>query len=198
MVILLNHDYINSLWPSDHVWRHKSGATLAQVMACCLTATSHYLNQCWLGSLASIPVQCHSKCTRWFFFIICMLLPGDNELIKTLPCSNILLNPWSNVHIVKWSGWNIVQLCYGFVTFDLKIISVYPLLVIPFQVSNIWLKHTLECTIIRMFLHRLTGLLQTQKASSNGKMKWVKKNSNAAIQVYKMTVLGRKHFPFPR
>ena len=26
----------------------KSGSTLAQVMACCLTAPSHYLNQCWL------------------------------------------------------------------------------------------------------------------------------------------------------
>ena len=29
-------------------WRHRSGSTLAQVMACCLTAPSHYLNQCWL------------------------------------------------------------------------------------------------------------------------------------------------------
>ena len=39
---------INSLWPSDTIRRHKSGSTLAQVMACCLTAPSHYLNQCWL------------------------------------------------------------------------------------------------------------------------------------------------------
>ena len=38
----------NSLWPSDTIWRHKSGSTLAQVMACCLTAPSHYLNQYWL------------------------------------------------------------------------------------------------------------------------------------------------------
>ena len=38
----------NSLWPSDTIWRHRSGSTLAQVMACCLTAPSHYLNQCWL------------------------------------------------------------------------------------------------------------------------------------------------------
>ena len=29
-------------------WRHRSGSTLAQVMACCLTAPSQYLNQCWL------------------------------------------------------------------------------------------------------------------------------------------------------
>ena len=38
----------NSLWPSDAKWRQKSGSTLAQVMSCCLTAPSHYLNQCWL------------------------------------------------------------------------------------------------------------------------------------------------------
>ena len=38
----------NSLRPSDAIWRHTSGSTLAQVMACCLTAPSHYLNQCWL------------------------------------------------------------------------------------------------------------------------------------------------------
>ena len=40
----------NSLWPSDAIWRHKSGSTLAQEMACCLTAPSHYLNHCWLIS----------------------------------------------------------------------------------------------------------------------------------------------------
>ena len=40
--------WVNSLWPSDTIWRHKSGSTLDQVMACCLTAPSHYLNQCWL------------------------------------------------------------------------------------------------------------------------------------------------------
>ena len=27
---------------------HRPGSTLAQVMACCLTAPRHYLNQCWL------------------------------------------------------------------------------------------------------------------------------------------------------
>ena len=39
---------IYSLWPSDTIWWHESGSTLAQVMACCLTAPSHYLSQCWL------------------------------------------------------------------------------------------------------------------------------------------------------
>ena len=39
---------VNSLWPSEAIWQHGSGSTLAQVMACCLMAPSHYLNQCWL------------------------------------------------------------------------------------------------------------------------------------------------------
>ena len=38
----------NSLWPSDAIWCHKSGSQLAQVMTCCLTAPSHYWNQCRL------------------------------------------------------------------------------------------------------------------------------------------------------
>ena len=48
---------VNSLWPSDIIWRQRSWSTLAQVMACCLTAPSHNLNQCW--PIIS-EVQCHS------------------------------------------------------------------------------------------------------------------------------------------
>ena len=36
-----NNNTFNSLWP-------RSGSTLAQVMACCLMAPSHYQNRCWL------------------------------------------------------------------------------------------------------------------------------------------------------
>ena len=38
---------INSLRPSDTIRRYRTGSTLAQVIACCLTAPSYYLNQCW-------------------------------------------------------------------------------------------------------------------------------------------------------
>ena len=40
--------WVNSLGPSDAISWQRSGSTLAQVMACCLMAPSHYLNQCWL------------------------------------------------------------------------------------------------------------------------------------------------------
>ena len=39
---------LNALWPSDAIWWHNSGSTLALIMACCLTQPSHYLNQCLL------------------------------------------------------------------------------------------------------------------------------------------------------
>ena len=37
-----------SLGPSDAIWRWRSWSKLVQVMGYCLTAPSHYLNQCWL------------------------------------------------------------------------------------------------------------------------------------------------------
>ena len=46
------------LLPCDAMRRLRSGWTLAQVVACCLTAPSRYLNQCWL--LIS-KVQSHSS-----------------------------------------------------------------------------------------------------------------------------------------
>ena len=40
--------FINkSLWSSEAIWWWRTGSALTQVMACCLTAPSHYLNQCW-------------------------------------------------------------------------------------------------------------------------------------------------------
>ena len=39
---------LNSLGPSDATWQQRTESTFPQVMACCLTAPSHYLNQCLL------------------------------------------------------------------------------------------------------------------------------------------------------
>ena len=36
------------MWPSIAMRWHRSGSTLAQAMACCLTAPSHYLKHYWL------------------------------------------------------------------------------------------------------------------------------------------------------
>ena len=80
--------------PSDVIWRQRSGSSLAQVMACCLTAPSHYLNQCW--RIIS-KVEWHSskgKFTRdnsainhWYYLESLIPefpsdFPGANELMK--------------------------------------------------------------------------------------------------------------------
>ena len=43
-------NHVKSLWAGDATWRHRSGSKLVHVMAYCLTASSQYLNQCWLIS----------------------------------------------------------------------------------------------------------------------------------------------------
>ena len=52
---------LNSLWPSDIVWQHRSGSTLTQVMACCLMAQGHYLSQCWLIIIDQQILCSHAK-----------------------------------------------------------------------------------------------------------------------------------------
>ena len=55
-----------SLWPSDIIWRHWSGWTLAEIITCCLTAPNHYLNQCWhVISKELIWDHYHSKIWRY-------------------------------------------------------------------------------------------------------------------------------------
>ena len=94
--------YFNSLWPSDAIWQHRAGSTLAQVVVCCLMAPSHYLNQCWLIVRKA---QCHSlegnsmrdthqpsnTKIAWKFQLI---LSGANELnmvqIECSNCSNLI------------------------------------------------------------------------------------------------------------
>ena len=76
---------INSMRLCDTIWQHKSGSTLAQVMACCMTALSHYLSQCWIlisvdlwhspenkfAVNALVDSQCNEfeNCTQNFYYI---------------------------------------------------------------------------------------------------------------------------------
>ena len=53
---------VNSLWPSDYIWCHKSELTLTRVKGYSLTAPRQYLNQCWLrinGIYPSVISQMH-------------------------------------------------------------------------------------------------------------------------------------------
>ena len=70
---------INSLLPSDVIWWQGSKSTLAQIMACCLTAPRHYLSQCWL-----------------------MI----SEVLWHSPDSNFTENTW---HIYRWNEFEIYR-----------------------------------------------------------------------------------------
>ena len=69
----------NSLCPDDVIWRQRYRSTLAQVMACCLKAPSHYLNQCLLinkllwplseGNFTSDNQTIHHKKVTWKLLI---------------------------------------------------------------------------------------------------------------------------------
>ena len=69
---------INSLWPSDTIWWNRSGSTRAQVMACCLMAPSHYLNQCWLEITAIHPSEISQK------IIKCERYSGKNHPLRSI------------------------------------------------------------------------------------------------------------------
>ena len=84
--------HVNWLRPSDAIWWHRSGSTLAQVMACCLTAPSHYLNQYWLiiskvlwhsseGNFIKDTSPITKVSLKIAFLILNWNLPGANELI---------------------------------------------------------------------------------------------------------------------
>ena len=48
---------VYSLWPSEAIWRQGSWPTLAQVMACCLMAPSHYLTNVDWSSIRSSDIH---------------------------------------------------------------------------------------------------------------------------------------------
>ena len=45
-IYITSLQWVNSWWPSDTILWHRSGSRLAQVMARCLAAPSHYLDWC--------------------------------------------------------------------------------------------------------------------------------------------------------
>ena len=80
------------------IWRQRSGSTLAEVMACCLTAPSHYLNQCWLiisgihlrAILQEIPEPSVTEISLKITYLkYCSNLLGANEL--THRCLNEIM-----------------------------------------------------------------------------------------------------------
>ena len=87
--IVLSAMIIDWLWPSDAIWRHRYGSTLYQVVACCLTVPSHYMNKSWFATKKVTWYPPENNFTRdslkstWIKFI--SKLSGTNDLM-TLGC----------------------------------------------------------------------------------------------------------------
>ena len=95
-IVSLDHNesgsFFDSLWPNDAIRQQGTESTLAQVMACCLTAPSHYLDKCWLiiikvlwhSSEGNIMIRSEDPISKTrskiTFLELHSDLPGANEL----------------------------------------------------------------------------------------------------------------------
>ena len=119
---VLNKQWVNSLWPSDVIWPQGSRSTLAQVMACCLMAPSHYLNQCWLiirklqwhSFLQEKPQSSVTEISLKITYLkFCSNHPGTNELNPIQfyrPCWLTHLHSWCSVTLINHNPSLLVQL----------------------------------------------------------------------------------------
>ena len=72
---------VNTLWPGGTIWWKRTGSTLAEVMAWCHQATSHYLNQCWL-IISKVLWHSPEGNFTWNVQIICPWYALENYLCK--------------------------------------------------------------------------------------------------------------------
>ena len=80
---------INSLWPSDAIWRDRPWSALVEVIAGCLTATSHCPNQ---FGLVINEVLWHSPTSNFTSSVQATILYKEfqyNDVIMTMMASQI-------------------------------------------------------------------------------------------------------------
>ena len=95
---------VKSLWPSGVMWRQGSRSTLVQVMACCLTAPSHYLNQCWR-------MWCHG--VMWGGVMWCDVMWWFGDVMIW----------WYDV--MKWCVWSVKCCGIQFIAISQKILEMF-------------------------------------------------------------------------
>ena len=117
--VMFTWSWLNSLWPRDTIWRHRSGSTLVQVMAWCLTAPSHYLNQYWL---ITSKVQWHSSHGNFTRYTspINHWLQFENHLCKLSFKSprGQWVYPWIHVFTSSWLHFTQVFLKRSNITWE--------------------------------------------------------------------------------
>ena len=132
------------MWPIDAPIQHIIGSTLAQVMACCLTAPSHYLNQNWLIINEVHWHVTYGNCPQTILNIkitylkILLLLPGTNGLntsrvtdpMASLPPHRSIINVTmailAKVHVICHSAihqFTLADLCREFHDMFIKLLD---------------------------------------------------------------------------
>ena len=114
MSFKISHSRFSSLWPSNAIWHQRSCSALVQVMASCLMAPSHYLDQCWLtilwlsfqGNVYLNTQDINPKlCLKMTYMKSQPPLPGDNEL------SQISQGPMTPLLFLSWGWCQCLEAC---------------------------------------------------------------------------------------
>ena len=130
MVSLLRHiciplpQWVNSLWARRIICQHRTGSTLAQVMACCLMAPSHYLNQYRL-IVIGVNWQSHGQfhkeipqpwdtncCLKIAYLEFHANLPEANELTQTV-CLSLVMRQCQKFLFSSLQSWAALPLVKG-------------------------------------------------------------------------------------
>ena len=111
---------LNTLWPSDTLWHHRIWSVmLRHIMACCLIAQRHPLNQCWLiisgvqwlslqmlmSGILSILSQ-DNTISKWIYF---QLAVGANSLNNLKVCTDSLSIMWLRIFMCYMQWFQIVM-----------------------------------------------------------------------------------------
>ena len=109
------------------IWQHRTGSTLAQAMPCCLTAPSHYLNQCWLViskvtwySSEGMTVTYEDTNQHKIENLIFKISPSSPRDQWVKSCLEWTMGPGIDEHgspsIIQWLTWNFYILYHAAVT----------------------------------------------------------------------------------
>ena len=105
-------EWVNSLWPSDTIWHHRSSSTLVQKMAYCLNIPSHYRATTYLGYFwepHGAPSPMGSQKYPWFYWQKCITWTNANlsRVIPLVTCWMQLMSmnqaPFVCISVIKFT-----------------------------------------------------------------------------------------------
>ena len=148
--------WVSPLRSTYAIWRHRTGSTLARVLACCRTAPYHYLNQSWLIIMKVQLPSCEKKFTRGTPLLIAKITYAITHLkffkIWIIWCANRDKNIglWNNkkmFHIVPFiliKNWRYSYLQFS-ITISTSILASYDAKFVPSECHHLITGNTTVC-----------------------------------------------------